>query len=460
VRDPIVMNHPAIAGQEDKTVERASYRQVWYPLGWRSDDDADYAGPLAPTPTSVPARLTALEQGHARRWSELAPAKGAVCFIWDDGLATFMDVADINDARGQQATFAITTGLVGSSANYVTAAQVRELEARGHEIAAHGSQHTTGLPSRTAAQRSAEYEACLDWFPANGVTRPTTWVYTFGSGTGRSDDTDRELMGRVDRVFDTNGSFPDLCAQRRDAPQFVMPRLQLEADSLQAKGGGERLIRLAAQQPVVVSFYMHGLGNAANQLSAAEYIHYADLAAELGLPVLTARDAFPASGDMLVDGGFELQATDQVWQTQTGAGSTASVIDDTPVVGLPGTKSLSLFAVEAGFSFARAFQTVPVRSGVVYTLSGRYRTSAAAGGSSVKTRATWLDYKGATIGTATTTDLAQATSWTRFTHDYTAPATAVWVQVDLLVDPPGGVTDATGIFDHVCLMPKYAGAFG
>jgi len=44
VRDPVVMNHPAIAGQEDKIVERSAYRGVWYERGWRSTDDPDFTG--------------------------------------------------------------------------------------------------------------------------------------------------------------------------------------------------------------------------------------------------------------------------------------------------------------------------------------------------------------------------------------------------------------------------------
>ena len=60
MRDPVVMNHPAIAGQEDKIVERSAYRAVWWGLGWRSTDDPSYVG-------GQPAAPATLEQRVGRR---------------------------------------------------------------------------------------------------------------------------------------------------------------------------------------------------------------------------------------------------------------------------------------------------------------------------------------------------------------------------------------------------------
>jgi hypothetical protein len=394
---------------------------------------------------------------EVRRWSQALSVLGAVMFVWDDGWASVMDAAAINEARGQQATVAVTTRLVGAPGK-LTAAQVRELEARGHEIAAHGAQHTNGLPALAVAQRAAEYVECLDWFAANGVTRPSTWVYTFGGPTGRNDDTDRELWLRVDRVLDTSGTSPLAAATRRDQFGFVLKRLQAESDSGRAFDLAQTLIRLAAQQPVVVGFYMHQLGGGANSLTADEYAQLCDLCVDLGVPAVTARDALPPS-HMLVDGGFEEPNTVGLWLPQVTGASTVTAETDTPAVGLPGTRSLRLHVVDTGaFEFAQVFQYVPVVAGRTYTLSGRYRTSSGAG-TAARVRFGSYDHKGGSVGTATTASLPEATSWTRFSVDFTAAPDAVNAQVALLDDPASNVT-ADVWFDHVCLLPRAVGAFG
>jgi hypothetical protein len=378
-------------------------------------------------------------------------------FVWDDGWASAVDAAAINEERGQQATFAITTGLVGAT-DHMTVAQIQGLAERGHEIAAHGAQHATGLPSLTASQRATEYVACLDWFEDNGISRPSTWVYTFGGATGRSDTTDRELWLRVDRVLDTSGSSSLAAATRRDQFGFAVKRLHAESDITGVFDLAQTLIRLAAQQPVVVGFYMHQFNGGANSLSAAEYTQLCDLCVELGVPVVTARDALPRNS-MLVDGGFEESNAIGLWTQQVTGSSTVTTETDAPVVGLPGTRSLRLHTVDTGaFEFSQVFQHVPVTPSRVYTLSGRYRTSSGAG-TAARVRFGSYDHKGTIIGSATTVALAEATSWTRFSQDLTAAPEAVNAHIALLNDPANGVTCDVW-FDHLCLLPKASGAFG
>lgn len=443
--DPVSMHHPGIPGLENVIRERTAYRNIWYAKGWRSDDDPGYTGPTDPPAVPSVAQVAAeLNRVGYRRGSQ-----GAICFVWDDGWASQYNVVDLFESRGMQTTFAITTGLV-DTASYMTTSQVASLEARGHEIAAHGTQHATGLPGRTAAQRATEYTDCLAWFPANGITQPTTWVYTFGGPTGRSDDTDRELWGRVDRVLDTAVG-PVVVGQRRDFPQFVARRMHVESDSAQVYDLGRELIEQAARYPVVNMFYVHQYNTgAANTLSEAELTFLLDLCVELDVPVLTARDAMPAYNP-LPDSGFEKDPTGWTYVT---SGGTGEIVTDTPVVGLPGTKSLHLSAGVGQFVYAR--HPALVRPGLVYTLSGRYRTSVGLGAATAKIRFAQYDYKATTISSPTT-NLAEATTWTRFTVDVTIDANAVMVNVDCLFQP--GVAGEAW-FDHLCFLPKYAGAFG
>lgn len=434
MRDPVVMNHSGIPGQENVTVERAAYRLVWYPLGWRSDDDPNFTGDLT-------VRTTV---------DRLQPGKGAVCFVWDDGWDTQPAAAAMFTARGQRATFAITTGLVGT-ASHLSAAQVRSLAAQGHEIAAHGIQHVTGLPGLTAAQRATEYTTCLDWFEPNGIARPTTWVYTFGGVTGRSDDTDRELWGRVDRVMDTGSVPPATIGVHRDFPQFVARRLHIESDVAQSLDSGRLLIEQAAQYPVVTSFYLHQFNNgAANTLTAAELADLLDLCDELDVPVITAAEALPKH-DPLVHGGFEQDPSGWVY---TASGGVGEIVTDTPVVGLPGSRSLHLSAGAGQFVYAR--HPVLVKPGTSYTLSGRYRTSAGLGGATAKVRINQLNYKGGSV-TQATTPLAESTSWARFSVATTLDAATTHVDVDCLFQP--GVAGEAW-YDHLCFLPTSAGAYG
>jgi len=81
VRDPVVMNHPAIAGQEDKIVERSAYRGVWYGRGWRSTDDPSYVGGDAAPPATLEQRVgrrPSLRAAETADWPEVVFSVDAV----------------------------------------------------------------------------------------------------------------------------------------------------------------------------------------------------------------------------------------------------------------------------------------------------------------------------------------------------------------------------------------------
>ena len=84
MRDPVVMNHPAIAGQEDKIVERNAYRALWWGLGWRSADDPDFAGPSTFIPqATLTGRVATLERYNPQHvtvpsgWYDMLDARKA-----------------------------------------------------------------------------------------------------------------------------------------------------------------------------------------------------------------------------------------------------------------------------------------------------------------------------------------------------------------------------------------------
>lgn len=85
--------------------------------------------------------------------------KVSKCMIsFDDGHNSCMEIADLLDARGLKGTFYIYTDGIGESGN-LTLAQVKDLHARGHDIAVHSKTHesvgTIGTDAYFANQQYA-----------------------------------------------------------------------------------------------------------------------------------------------------------------------------------------------------------------------------------------------------------------------------------------------------------------
>lgn len=382
-------------------------------------------------------------------------ARGAVCFTWDDGWASHLTVARMAASRGQRHTFFVTSSHVGSNASWVTTANLGEMSSLGHEIGAHGREHTNLTTLGTPALRAAQYDdakAALEGMV--GVGNVTSYAYPNG---GRNATTDQELFLRHDRVFGIGdptgfGQAPSLHhASNRDG--LLFGRMEwTEAPAKNARLAA--MIRLCAVQPYVLVVYGHAL-DAVDSPTTAQVAAAMDLCQALGVPCVTTREAFPA-GSALIDAGFEepgVYGADTPWAA-VGAGGAESVVD-APMAGLSGTRSLRLRATDAA-STRWVGQRVPIRSpGVSWTVSFRYRLAVTSGAG----EAYVLLLHGLFDGPApaqTRSAALTATTWTRFTMATTLNANARMLAVEFHLD-----NLAADLFvDHVHLAPTAAGSFG
>jgi len=77
-------------------------------------------------------------------------------FTVDDGGSSAMHVSDRLESRGWHAHFFITTNYIGTS-GFLTAAELRELRARGHVIGSHSCSHPMPMWSCTVQQLLEEW---------------------------------------------------------------------------------------------------------------------------------------------------------------------------------------------------------------------------------------------------------------------------------------------------------------
>jgi peptidoglycan/xylan/chitin deacetylase (PgdA/CDA1 family) len=337
-------------------------------------------------------------------------ARGAVVFTWDDGWSQHPLLAQMHAARGQRATFYITTGLLGTS-QHLNAADVTAIWAMGHEIGAHNVNHVSML-TLNPATRQPEWDqakATLEGLTAPGAV--TSYAYPLGANDAT---TNTEAHCRYDRVADIG------LTQNYNRTPWLIER-------------GERLFKhgrfpwnqtshaqlletirsFVVHQPVVLPVYAHQPGNP-DTPTLAQVTEAMDLCAQLGIPCLTASEALP--GPYLANPGFE--ASLNGWTVLTaGAGGTAQSVADAPSAGLPGTNSLriDIGANPVAGTSVSVFQIMRVQGGTSYTVGGRIRHANLTGTGKYSLRINEYDKDGTAIaskslrGTASTTDWALQT---------------------------------------------------
>ena len=95
---------------------------------------------------------------------------GCMTWTFDDGLENnYTIAAPALEAAGVRGTFYVVTGLIGTS-GYMTAAQLQDLAARGHDICAHSVNHTQ-YHTMTLADVEADMKQARDTLLGLGVGR-------------------------------------------------------------------------------------------------------------------------------------------------------------------------------------------------------------------------------------------------------------------------------------------------
>ncbi|WP_180986919.1 MULTISPECIES: polysaccharide deacetylase family protein [Rhodococcus] len=386
------------------------------------------------------------------RNSDLAAsyARGAVVFTWDDGYTNWTQVADMAAARNQRHTFCVTQSRVGTT---ITQAAVQSLAANGgHEIAQHSKTHAN-LTQITAAQRADEYDK--SWLTDMIGRDVRTFSYPYGtsnSPAGRNATTDTELYLRYDRLLDTTGVHVSAMYDRFTTP-FVVRRYGWN-DNAASQSKVLELIRLAATTPVTVVIYAH---DPAGLLSSGRLEVAMNTAQSLGVPCMTAAEAFPAQPSNILDPGFEDPALGS-WDAGATAPNSVASVADTPVVGFGGSRSLFIHQ-ESSTGQTAASQFIKWKPNTAMRVTYRARSVRRTQGTSAQIGPMVQLYDGGAnnlLNTQYTASSITSDTWVQGTFDVTAVAGAEIGKLYFRVYN----FDADLYVDHVHVSPATDTALG
>ena len=424
----------AVAAEAVVPTTDAAVRAAFETTG--SASDAYLAGKIASS--AAPMRRIA------------SPGGGAVCITVDDAYSAMRTFAALLEARGQRATFCITTNLMNDAtgATKITNQDILDFHAAGHEIAAHSKTHAN-LTLITPAQAVVELEYPKLWLEGLIGSPVTTWAYPFGSGTpsqiGRNATTDSYVYPLYDRVLDTTLYTHNAIWPRWTEPPALIQRTSwTEANQEQAMA----MVKKAADSPVISSLFFHNIGTPVNP-TLAQVVELLDYALALGVPLLTVREAF---------GGFHYLTNSSFedgfrgWRKFIVGGGALEVVAAPPDAGMTGTKVLRITA-PASTGGAYVSQQIPVQPGRTYRASGRGRVVSGVIGQQNDNyiRVRFLAVDGSEISTVLSAAVTSA-AWTKFGFDVTTPPGAAYVRFEVVcADVVGG---AVMEFDHMFFGPQ------
>lgn len=380
----------------------------------------------------------------------LGESKGRVLFTWDDGYDSWRDIAEMAHVRGHRHTFCVSLnriGLAGFADDDIVA-----IHRLGHEIAAHSVTHTK-VTSQTPGQRAVEYDDSKSYLEDLIGEAVTTWAYPYGGASnppGRDATTDAECYLRFDRLLDTTGYPGTAVFDVGDAP-FLIPRINAEPSVANLRKHGIDWIRRAGVEPIIVGLYGHDVAG-----RLPEIAEMMDAASEVGAECVTAAEAFPAYSSHLLDGGFE-DPTMAHWAVGGSADQTAESIADTPMAGMPGSRSLHL-ATTGTDRAVFVSQGCRMRPGLEYTLSFRNRVAITGSGTGAKVYAKIEQYDRdfTLLSNFYSAPNLTNTAWAKNTLVAPAHASARFAIVKFVIENLHG--DAW--FDHVDFAPTRDGVFG
>lgn len=392
-------------------------------------------------------------------------SRGALVIHLDDGILNQFDIARTAAAQyNARFTFAICADYVvtvGGTATRMSHSQIRQLSAEGHEIAVHSKTHAN-MTTQTASQRLAEWDTARDYIENTigvGAGTTDTFVYPFSASNATMES---EAYLRYGRTF--GGLLaPYMTTQSERTLGLIHGRFAWVSN-------GSRhalflnLIREAAATGQVLVGIAHSIdgSDGAQGVTTAEFTEALALAASLGMPITTSKEAFPAQ-NTVIDAGFEdLQL--QFWD-KNGANATnlIEVVADPPTTGLVGIRSLRLTGDGNSVPFVLSQHTIPITDGVEYTFSGRMRQEKSAAGTGGANTGAYLAVRqydaygtqvAQSIGTQVTT--LGSTPWqpisVAFTPVIGARMAKLLVAQNLIV--------GTSFFDHLHFGPTRYGVLG
>jgi peptidoglycan/xylan/chitin deacetylase (PgdA/CDA1 family) len=329
----------------------------------------------AVTAAAVPVVVASPELQARAASQAITSGRGALVLMFDDGKADALSIAaPAVEAVGGRATFAIATGYLGTGGSLTTAG-VTALAARGHEIANHSASHTN-MTTQTATQRLTEWDTAHATIEALTGVPCTTFVYP---NNAANVTTDKEAYLRYGRTFAGNTD-PWMSFQSERGKRIRYGRFSW------VNGTHNQmldLMRRAAKLGQVLTAFTHNVDGSdlTNGVTTAQLNAVIALAVQLGLPIVTASQAFPGRYEV-PNGGFESTTLADDWYVPgLTAGLTAAAITKATLTGLSGSKCLELAnTTGAGYITATNTFAIPVEQGVSRTLSFQFSQAWTSGG--------------------------------------------------------------------------------
>lgn len=385
-------------------------------------------------------------------------AKGAAVVFFDDGKNQFYNEwLPLAEQYGHKINFPIFSDWHAAPGtewtNHMSWAQLRALVNRGHEVLNHSKTHSD-MTTMTASQRLAEWDTSQSFIATQiGIasSQVRNFAYPFSKHTTVID---AEAYLRWQRVF-TGDSAPFVIPISERHQQFVVGRATWAAGYEHSRC--LELIRRAASEPVIVSMITHydPAGGTAQAATTAQVAELFQLAADLGVPLLTASEAF--GGYLPVsDAGFE-DINMKSWTTIVGSGESAVSAAIAPMVGLNGSRALKISSTGgAGYPYALTSQPIPILRGEQHTLSAKIKQDKTSGSYGGYIFVREYDLYGATIGDTNSAYVTSTVDWQTISVAYTPSATARSVRLGFAQRQIVGDT----YYDHVHFGPTRFGVLG
>jgi peptidoglycan/xylan/chitin deacetylase (PgdA/CDA1 family) len=403
--------------------------------------------------SATKAALNATYATPRRAQAVAASGRGALCLHFDDGTPDHYTIAaPIVEAAGGRATFPIhsnNTTFTAGSAGSMSHAQIADLVARGHEVAAHSKTHTD-MTTQTAAARVAEWDDSKTVL--QGITgKPvTSFVYPYSAHNAA---TNKEAYCRYDRTF--SGVDTPFFTTRPQRGKSIRTGRYAWTDAAHVRV--TQFVARAAATDSVLTLIAHKVNGTdlAQGITQAQLQEVVDLAVSLGMPIITAKDAFPAYLGA-PSGGFEDSNYIGDWEKfNTSATNTITAVQIAPAVGLPGTGAVEIVGDGTNYPYLASRYGIPILEAGEHTASVQMRLNKTSGTGGAYIGVREYDSSGVQVGTDINSAIVSTTGltdWQTIKIAFTPNAKTVTAKVLIAQTPMVG----SAWFDHLNFGPtKY-----
>ena len=296
---------------------------------------------------------------------------GVVVFLDGGEDVQYTDFAPVAEAEGGLLNFALFSDwhtVEAGSTDHMSWEQITALAARGHEIACL-SKSNTDMTAMSAGDRVPEWDDSRTELYSYGVPADTITSFVYPEGQHEI-ELDREAYLRYDRVF--AGATAPYVMPRTVTDLAIVTGRAVWAEDDYYHQRALQLLRRAATEDIIVTLVAHTNGLSGESPTLVQFTEFCELAAQLGVPMMTASEAFPAHNP-IADAGFEdLNLIN--FEMNLAGGATITSTAHTPLVGFTGTRSLSILGGDdVSNPHVLARHPIPITSAETITFSAHVK---------------------------------------------------------------------------------------